>query len=57
MEQFKQRYAPGRRKNSFFIDESDAEKERKKGSETSENVFGYTYYLDSDGSMLKEKIR
>ena len=56
MEQLRQRYAPGRRENSFFVDASYVEQDKDNGSEAAEDIFEYTYYMDSDGSLIKEKI-
>lgn len=57
MEQLEKRYVPGRRENSFFMDMPIIEKNRKRASVASENIFEYTYYVDSDGSLIKEKLK
>ncbi len=57
MKQLEKRYAPGRRMNSFFVDMPYVENKRKKASVESGNVLEYTYYMDSDGNLIKEKLK
>lgn len=56
MTQLEQRYAPGRRENSFFEDMPVIKKEKRQSSSSDEHLFEYTYYIDSDGKLIKEKL-
>lgn len=56
MTQLEQRYAPGRRENSFFVDMPVIKKEKNQSSSSDEHLFEYTYYIDSDGTLIKEKL-
>lgn len=55
-EQAEKRYAPGSRRNSFFMDMPFIDKKEHKSSSVLEKNFEYTYYVDSDGSLIKEKL-
>lgn len=57
MEQLKQRYASGKRENSFFMDTPITEKKRKRASIAEDDIFEYTYYFDTDGKIIKEKLK
>lgn len=57
MKKIEERYAPGRRENSFFVDMPVIKRKRKFASVAKENIFEYTYYIDSDGSLIKEKLK
>jgi len=57
MKQAEARYAPGRRENSFFMEMPSVEKKRKRTSRPLESSFEYTYYVDSDGSLIKENLK
>ncbi len=57
MKQLEQRYAPGRRENSFFVDMPVAKKEKQYASVAANHLFEYTYYVDSDGKLIKEKLK
>ena len=57
MEQTRQRYASGKRENSFFMEMPVVEKKRTRSSVAVDDIFEYTYYADTDGRMIKEKLK
>ena len=57
MEQKRQRYASGKRENSFFMEMPVVEKKRTRASVAADEIFEYTYYVDTDGRMIKEKLK
>lgn len=57
MEQSRQRYASGKRENSFFMEMHVMEKKRTRASVATDDIFEYTYYVDTDGRMIKEKLK
>lgn len=57
LKQLEQRYTPGRRENSFFVDMPYVKNKRKKEPVGSNSVIEYTYYVDSDGNLIKEVLR
>lgn len=57
-EKIKERYAPGRRENSFFMDMPvKKRKKRKTASVAVERITGYTYYIGSNGDLIREAIK
>ncbi len=57
MTELKERYAPGKRKNSFFEEMPAVETKQDRNPVVTGGVFRYAYYTDSDGSLVKERLR
>lgn len=54
-EAWEKRYSPGKRKNSFYMDQPKV-KSHEKRMEALDRFSGYTYYLDGSGSkLIREK--
>ncbi len=55
-EQLEQRYAPGRRENSFFVDTPDEKRDRLSFA-TMEGFHTYAYYPDlKTGKLVREHM-
>lgn len=56
-EKIEERYAPGRRENSFFMDMPvKKRKERKSAPIAANRIAGYTYYINANGDLIREAI-
>lgn len=51
-----ERYSPGRKRNSFFEEMPMSENQKSREQTNTEGILNYTYYTDTDGTLIRELL-